>query len=419
MLIEFKVANYRSIKQEQTFSMVASKNRELADSNTFESGISNVRLLPSAAIYGPNASGKTNLLRALDTMQTIVSDSFARKQHRDYIPADSFKLDPKSLSKPTEFAVVFVAEGIRYQYGFSVTTRHIVNEWLFAFPEKRPQRWFSRTREKNGYKWEFSASLKGEKKLWQKSTRDDALFLSTAVQLNSKQLQPVYDWFKNTLRLVGIGGLSPGFSASLCEEGDKEVILDFLNKADLGIDNIYVKKAPVGLKELPQDMSDELKQEILKVIKKEVVYEIKTVHKDSSGKDVVFDITHGESAGTRKIFTLAGPFLDSLQKGYVVCIDELHDNLHPELVKFLIGLFNNRETNPGNAQLIFTTHETSMLNQKILRRDQIWFCEKDDEQATRLYPLTDFSPRKDVVNLESAYLSGRYGALPYIPRLQI
>ena len=414
MLIEFKVANYRSVKDEQTLSLVASKNKELADSNTFGSGVSDARLLHSAAIYGPNASGKTNLLLALDTVQRIVTESSLEKRPGDDLPVEPFRLDPKSRAKPTEFEVFFISDGVRYQYGFSATDKYIADEWLFAFPEKRTQHWFSRTREKGEYQWEFGPSLKGEKKLWQKSTRDNALFLSTAVQLNSKQLQPVYNWFRNTLRLAGIGGWSPVFSASLCKTGGKEKIIDFLKKADLGIDDVHVKETPLDLKDFPQGMSDALKNEVVRIIERERKYEIKTVRKDSGGQDIVFDIECGESDGTRKIFSLSGPFLDSLEKGHVVCMDELHDNLHPDLVKFIVSLFNNKETNTGHAQLIFTTHETSMLNQRVLRRDQIWFCEKNEEQATVLYPLTDFSPRKNPPNLEAAYLSGRYGAVPYI-----
>jgi len=413
MLIEFKVANYRSVKDEQTLSLVASKNRELADSNTFGCGVSNDRLLHAAAIYGPNASGKTNLLTAITIMRAIVVESALEKHRGDNLPVEPFRLDPKSRVEPAEFEVSFISGGVRYQYGFSATKEYIADEWLFAFPEKRAQRWFSRTRKKGKYVWVFGASLKGEKRLWQKSTRDNALFLSTAVQLNSKQLQPVYDWFKDTLHLAGVGRWSPVFSAFFCKTGNEKRILDFLKKADLGIDDIHVKEASLDLKNLP-DMPDDLKKEVVKAFEREMKYDIRTVHKDSSGQDIEFDFGDDESDGTHKIFALAGPFLDSLQEGNVFCIDELHDNLHPDLVKFLVGLFNNKETNTGHAQLIFTTHETSMLNQKILRRDQIWFCEKNEEQATVLYPLTDFSPRKDVTNLEAAYLSGRYGAVPYI-----
>ena len=414
MLIEFRVANYWSIKEEQTLSLVASGGGELMDSHTFAANGFKNRLLRSAAVYGPNASGKTNLLLAFLSMKDIVKESALEGHRGDPFPVEPFKLDSRSRKAPTQFEVVFMVQGVRYQYGFSATETSVVSEWLFAFPEGRPQRWFERELGKNGhYKWKLGASLKGEKQLWQKSTRDNALFLSTAVQLNSQQLQPVYDWFNDTLRIIGVGGVSPGFSASFCKKYGSEKVVDFLKKADLGIHNLRVKQETFGPESLPEDMPDSVKQ-VVKTMKGGKVYEIKTVHKSSTGDLVEFDLDQ-ESSGTRKVFSLAGPFLESLQNGHVLCIDELHNSLHPEFVKFLVGLFNDNTTNTGNAQLIFTTHETSILNQKILRRDQIWFCEKDKNQATTVYPLTDFHPRKRVENLELAYLSGRYGALPCTP----
>ena len=291
-----------------------------------------------------------------------------------------------------------------------------IEEWLYAFPRKRIQRWFKRTwnADEQKHDWGFGAFLTGEKTVWQKSTRDNALFLSTAVQLNSQQLQPIYDWFKETLHCIGPAGFSPDFSASLCEAGEKTQIPDFLNKADLGIDGVRVEKEEFNPQELTQDMPDTLKQAIIKEMGTKEFYNVKTIHLDSHGKSIEFDLEE-ESKGTKKMFSLAGPFLDSLASGYIVFVDELGSSLHPELVKFLVGLFNDKKTNPANAQLVFTTHETHMLDQTILRRDQVWFCEKDDTQATRVFPLTDFRPRKMRENLEAAYLSGRYGAVPYIP----
>jgi AAA15 family ATPase/GTPase len=140
---------------------------------------------------------------------------------------------------------------------------------------------------------------------------------------------------------------------------------------------------------------------------------IKTVHKTAQGKDILFDLDD-ESDGTRKIFSFAGPWIDTLRNGKVLFIDELHDSLHPHIVKFLVNLFHNTKTNPNNAQLVFTTHETSILDQDVFRRDQIWFCKKDREQTTEIYPLSDFSPRKGAENLEKSYLAGRYSALPVI-----
>ncbi len=426
MLIEFKVANFRSIKEMQTLSLVASKNKELMDSHTFDAQLSeqaSIKLLRSAAIYGPNAAGKTNLVRALKVMDTIVRTSALEKSRGDLLPVVPFKLHPESRRTPSTFEVMFLLDGVRYQYGFSATKERITEEWLYAFPRKRIQRWFKRTwnADEQKHDWDFGAFLTGEKTVWQKSTRDNALFLSTAVQLNSLQLQPVNDWFNTTLycsESFEILGLGPVFSASFCAEGgDKGKIVNFLSEADLGIDDVRVTKEIFNPKDLPQDMSDTVKQVLIREMENEELYNVKTIHRDSEGESVPFDL-EDESDGTRKIFALAGPFLDSLERGHVVFIDELPDNLHPALLKFLVGRFNNKKTNPGNAQLIFTTHETHMLDQTILRRDQIWFCEKDSTRATRIYPLTDFRPRKMRENLEAAYLSGRYGAVPYIPESQ-
>ncbi len=415
MLIQFSVTNFMSIKDEQVFSMVASKNKELIDSNTFDK--SGMKLLRAAAIYGPNAAGKTNLLLALDVMTRIVSRSASEKLRGELLPVAPFKLHPGSRNAPCKFEVMFIVEGIRYQYGFSATKEHITEEWLFVYPEKRPQRWFTRSRKQSKYEWKFGPSFTGEKKLWQTATRDNALFLSTAIQLNSQQLQPVYDWFKITLRYINATKLKPYFSVSLCMKATKEDILDFLNQADLDIKDIYVKeetlKETFGLETPPVWMPDDIKQILIKESEKEKIYRVGTIHQDIDGKPVALDMGD-ESDGTQKMFSLAGHWITSLKEGYVICFDELHDNLHPMLVRFLVRLFNNPETNPNNAQLIFTTHETNILSQEILRRDQIWFCEKDETQATQVFPLTDFSPRKGRENLESAYLSDRYGALPYV-----
>ena len=423
MLIEFNVSNFMSIKEKQTFSLVASKNQELMDSHTFDVRLSSVqssmKLLCAAAIYGPNAAGKTNLLEAIRVMRRIVLKSALEKSRGDTLPVVPFKLHQESRQTPTTFEVVFLVGGIRYQYGFAATVEQILDEWLYAFPRNRIQRWVERTWNANAAKhdWVFGGFLTGEKTVWQKSTRDNALLLSTAVQLNSQQLQPIYDWFKETLHCIGAGELMPDFSISLCEEGGHTRVPEFLNKADLGIDGVRIEKERFNPQELPQDMPDNFKQALIKEMEDEELYTIKTVHQSAEGEKIEFNLEE-ESKGTRKIFSLAGPFLDSLDNGYIVFIDELGGSLHPELVKFLVGLFNNKKTNPNNAQLVFTTHETYMLNQNILRRDQIWFCEKDKTRATRVFPLTDFRPRKGHENLESAYLSGRYGALPYVPEPQ-
>jgi AAA15 family ATPase/GTPase len=321
---------------------------------------------------------------------------------------------------PTEFEVIFIAEGVRYQYGFSATRVQIIEEWLIAYPKVRAQHWFARRwdEKKGEYQWEMGNALQGQKQLWQESTRSNALFLSTAVQLNSQQLQPIYDWFKSTLRTTSVTGLRPNFTASWCAEpASKARVLSFLRAADIDIQDVLVEKKVFDVNDLPDDLPDEVKAMIAKKMEGKELTELYTVHQDSTGKPIAFDFEE-ESDGTQKLFSFAGPWLDTLENGYVLFIDELHDNLHPKLVQFLVELFHSNETNPKNAQLVFTTHETSILNQEVFRRDQVWFCEKSDHRSTTLFPLTDFSPRKGRENLEMTYLAGRYGALPYVRKLK-
>jgi uncharacterized protein len=416
MLIEFSVGNFRSLNERQTLSLTKAKGEEMLGSNTFTTqATTEYHLLRCAAIYGPNAGGKSNFLLALNTMKRIVLESATTWQRGDKLPVTPFRLSQTTLDAPSEFEVMFIVDQVRYQYGFTATAERIQEEWLLAYPKGRPQRWFGRNwnEKTQRYDWELGNNLTGEKQVWQKSTRDNALFLSTAVQLNSEQLQPIYDWFKTTLRLANISGWDPGFSASLCEKSEKVQVMDFLRAADLNIEDILVEKEPFDVKALPDDMPEQLKVVIAGNMKDKQLINIRTVHKSIEGNSVTFDFKD-ESDGTQKLFAFAGPWIDSLAHGYVLFIDELHDNLHPRLVQFLVQLFHSSETNPNNAQLVFTTHETSILNQEVFRRDQIWFCEKDQQQATIMYPLTDFSPRKGRENLELAYLSGRYGALPYV-----
>lgn len=419
MLVEFSVGNWRSIKETQALSLVMAKGSELSEENGFApSAPATSPLLRSAAIYGPNAAGKSNLLRALRAMKRIVMES-AKWQHGDTIPVVPFRLNAETEKATTEFEATFVAEGVRYQYGFTATMQRIHEEWLFAYPNGRSQKWLGRAWNEttSEYEWEKCAALTGQKQLWQDSTRENALFLSTAVQLNCKQLQPAYDWFKKTLRMANVAGWTPSFTASLCKDADqRERIMEFLKAADFDIQSVLVESEKMSAKHLPDDMPEDLKSALLAQMSDNEVFDIKTVHQTSDGRSVSFEF-EDESDGTQKFFAFAGPWLDALKNGYVLAIDELHDNLHPKMVQFLVQLFHNADTNPKNAQLIFTTHETSILNQDVFRRDQIWFCEKDLSQASRLFPLTDFSPRKGRENLEANYLAGRYGALPYLRKL--
>lgn len=419
MLIELFVENFRSIRQRQQFSLIKSVNDDIRD-NAFTLDLpKNTSLLRSAAVYGANAAGKSNFILALGTMKKIVLTSAKDSQRGEKLPVKPFILSKETSNAPTEFEVVFVSQGVKYQYGFSLTKNRIEEEWLFASPKGRAQRWFIRAfDEKTGdYAWDFSTLFQGKKQVWKDATKSNSLFLSTAVMLNSEQLQPVYDWFQDTLKVAGIGGWGPSFTAELCEDKDqKKEVLKFLKSADLDIDDISLEQKTIDENFFSDEMPKEIKEALLADLKEKEFVDIKTVHNDQDGDPVPFDL-EDESDGTRKLFSFAGPWLDSLKNGRVLFIDELHDSLHPNMVKFLINLFNCKKTNPKNAQLVFTTHETSVLDQDVFRRDQIWFCEKTNSESS-LFPLTDFSPRKGTENLEKAYLSGRYGALPLVSNLE-
>ncbi len=417
MLIEFSVTNFKSIQATQTLSLVASPATELQEQNSFTTSENGVpRLLRSVAIYGPNASGKSNLLEAIDFMESFVTESSKEGQEGEPIDVKPFLFNTVNRTEPSEFEVLFLQEGVRYQYGFAVNCTRVTHEWLIAYPEGRPQRWFEREYDTaaNKESWYFGSKFKGHKTVLQETTRSNALFLSTAVQLNNEQLKPVYNWFHQKLRTIGVGGLGPTYSASFCKtEAGRKRILDLLNAADLSIADLKVEMMKFDLTDLPSDMPEPLKEVIRKELDGKETPEVTFLHTMSGSEELVALDPDDESVGTRKLFTLAGPWLDVLDNGHVLFVDELNNSMHPLMVRFLIGLINNPRINRKNAQLIFSTHDTSVLDNELLRRDQIWFTEKDAANATRLYPLSDFTPRKGEA-LEKGYLKGRYGALPYI-----
>ncbi len=415
MLIEFNVTNFRSILELQSLKMTANTASDLEE-NCFDPTVSGVpRLLRSAVIYGPNAAGKSNLIRAMDFMKRFVLTSAAERQEGEAIDATPFLFRSQSRSEASVFEVLFIENSIRYQYGFAVTGKRVAHEWLIAYPEGRSQRWFERDYDptNNEFHWYFGSKFIGNRKILKESTRGNALFLSTAVMLNNKQLKPVFKWFQQLEIITRAEHLFENFTARLCEvESGKRKIIDFLNTADLSIADILLEKSSVSYNDYWSDISVGSKTEIRKNRSPWGLHRVQFLHKsDESGELTPLDLAD-ESAGAQRLFTLAGPWLDILDHGRILLMDELDTSLHPFMVRFLIGLFHNPSINERNAQLVATTHDTSVLNRDIFRRDQVWFLEKDSRNTTCLYPLTDFSPRKTEV-LEKGYLQGRYGALPF------
>ncbi len=421
MVIEFSVTNFKSIHSKQTLSMVASSISELQEQNCFmtaEKGLP--PLLRSVVIYGPNASGKSNILEAMDFMENFVTESSKEGQEGEPINVKPFLFNTISRTEPSEFEVLFLQEGIRYQYGFAVNATRVTHEWLIAYPEGRPQRWFEReynsvTMQEN---WYFGSKFKGKKTLLQQATRSNALFLSTAVQLNNEQLKPVYSWFHQKLRTIPVTSLFSSYSTSMCKsDTGKKRVLELLNAADLSITDLKVEIKTFASSDVPSDMPEPLKEYLCKALDGKEQPEIKFLHTMGGSKELVPLELFEESVGTRKLFGLAGYWLNMIDKGRVLFVDELNNSMHPKMVRFLIGMINNPQTNKNNAQLIFSTHDTSLLDNELFRRDQIWFTEKDAANSTKLYPLSDFTPRKDEA-LEKGYLNGRYGAIPYIGEMR-
>jgi AAA15 family ATPase/GTPase len=414
MLIEFRVSNFRSLRDEQVFSMVASKDRTLEGTHTATTGIKAApKLLRSAVVYGANAGGKSNLIKALQFMRGVVTESATVIQPGQQFNVQPFRLDGKSSDRPTEFEVTFLVDGVRYQYGFSMTSQRIVSEYLLVYKASKPQRWFERNFDdetgKDGY--EFGPGLRGPKNVWEGATRPNALFLSMAVQLNSEALRPVFDWFANNLVIFNDQApLSPQVSIQKLRqaEGRKE-ICDFLTAADVSIADIAVvnRKLPdhaahfdlvAGHTEASSDETDERQLRF---------------HHTTEHGSAVFEIGD-ESSGTRNLLFLSGPVLDILDRGLTLVIDELDTSLHTLLVRELVNLFHRVERNQDSGQIIFTTHDTSLLDAPALfRRDQVWFVEKDRSQASSLVALSEFSPRKNEA-LERGYLMGRYGGVPFL-----
>ncbi len=421
MLIEFSVKNYRSFWESQTLSMVAGPTKELKEKNSFAPSVQELpKLLRSAVVYGPNGCGKSNLVKALGFMQDFVMLSAKESQEGEPIEQKHFLFNPDGSSQASEFEVVFIEGGTRYQYGFAATKNKVVHEWLLAYPGNRAQRWFERTYnpKKEKEEWYFGTKLTGQKKTWQKSTRSNALFLATAVQLNSEQLKPVFNWFQ---RLVVIGHgemIERGGTTKSCEDEDGCAdILQFLKSAGIEVDGITIKERKFDESLLPFPLPGELESFFQKELKGKPFKEVLFKRQLTDSEDFILFPLKEESDGTQKLFAYAALWLDLLKNGLVLVVDELDNSFHPHLVRYLLSLIHNSNKNTANGQLIFSTHDTSILDTKVLRRDQIWFMEKDDTQATQLYPLSDFRPRKHEA-LEKGYLQGRYGALPYIGEIK-
>ncbi len=424
MIIDFSVENFKSIKTEQTFSMLASDSKNDHPENTFPLEKEHkLSLLKTGLIYGANASGKSNLLLALQAFKDFVVDSTDLKLDNSIPYYQPFKLDKKYRDYPTTFDMEFVAnDGIRYRYTISFTQTEVILEELLFYPNKQEARLF---RRKKGESIKFGHHAKGRKKSIEQELLGNNLFLSKAANSNHEQFKDIYLYFKNNLDFfpTGLPGHKFDTSRTLRLQQNRES--DFSNRltnlliaADTGIHSLGMEEknteVPPGFPgPAPGEKREELPQKPFR--EGEPVAYHNTFDGETEGGVIGFQLFSDESDGTLKMYSLGGFIIPALEKGQTLLIDELDQSMHPHLCEYVVKLFNNPETNPHNAQLIATTHDTTLLNSDNLRRDQIWFISKN-HGASHLFSLDEFNKSEVRKNapFDKWYLDGRFGAIPKI-----
>lgn len=417
MLLEFSIGNYLSFKDIKTLSLIASPISEFKE-NTFDTD--HHTLLKGAVIYGSNASGKSNFIRAMSTMRRLVLHSFNQSSAKP-LNVTPFLLSTTTEKSPSHFEVVFQIVGNRYRYGFEVDNNKIVKEWLFETKKSAEKALF--IREGNGI--DVASSFKEGTDLESK-TRDNALFLAVVDQFNGPTSKRVMKWFKQFIAISGLRheDYQNVTFRMLGKENTAKSLADFYKQLDLGFTSISIDKKLFDSKELPEDTPGPLLELLVKDLEGKYRMVIKSLHKKFDGDnkpivDVEFDMRAQESAGTNKIFNISGPVFDVLHNGGVLVVDELDASLHPLMTLAICNLFNSANSNPNKAQLIFATHDSNLLSYGNYRRDQIYFIEKDQYGASDIYSLIEYREengskiRKDR-SFEKDYIEGRYGAIPYI-----
>lgn len=426
MLIEFRVTNFRSFRDEQRFGMVASSDRLLPDNLAHEPALK-WPLLRSAVIYGPNASGKSNLLLALHYMRQMVLYSTQRsidpeEQDLSRIPElRPFLFDAESRHVSSQFEISFIADGTRFEYGFRLNSRHIEHEWLFAYTSGRAQRWLERERQADGsYSWYFGPRLQGKKQEFADIAEPHMLCLSYGPLLKNAQLTQAYSWFKDQLRVISSQMSTAGLEHFTVRLAQKDPafhrrVVQLLSAADLRVHSFEAHEIAAEEDHILSHMPAEL-AELLRTMGTRRL-EVQLRHQVGNMPEPVALDIDDESLGTQRMFALAGPLIDALLNGRVLCVDELDDSLHPTLVRQIVALFHDPAINTRGAQLIFNTHDVTLLDVQLLRRDQIWLMDRDRRDASQLYSLSSYRPRNSE-SLMRGYLTGRYAGLPFVDSLR-
>ena len=413
MLIEFRVENHRSLRDEQALTFEAGRVGESSDPRPRRVDGHTEMILPAAVIYGPNASGKSNVLAALAFMREAIIHSHRRWEPEGGVPRTAFAWAGKRR-EPSMFEAALLLNKTKVEYGFSVDDEGVAEEWLYAWPNNRKQLWFER--EADIFK--FGEQLKGPNEPVRQVTRPNALFLSAAAQHAHPQLISLYSWFRGVFP-VNISSRSyPMYYRPFAQEVffSSDVEQRSLFSLDESEDTLaarirqLLRSADIGIVDIKRIVMEG--EHRGRAFRRQRILVQHQVGDDDSWLDL-----EEESGGTKALFRMAPSVVGALESGGLLLVDELEASLHPLIGLAIVKLFNCPKANPKNAQLLFTTHDTNLLGTTLgeppLRRDQIWFTEKDDDGASKLYPLTDFKPRKSE-NLERGYLQGRYGAIPFL-----
>lgn len=398
MVIQFTVENFLSFKEAATLSLTASALKERqtqADDIVFGLTGTSLSLLKSAVIYGANASGKSNLIKAFDFFKWFVINSSKGVQSGENIRVESFRLNRKTAQEPSYFEAIFAAGQTQYRYGFEADKKRVYREWLYQKSNKRKAKeveWF--LRDGDGYELHPKFAV-GKEVVAKKMVRDNALLLSVAGQFNDRVAAEIMGWLADTTIITGSNDESTWETAAaqIDNPAMKRRIVEFARFADLGIDDI--RKVENTVVSFHQQYDEQGK----------------------ATQTITFPFRKNESEGTIKYFSLAYPIIDALDHGKRLVIDEFDSKMHPLLTCRIIGLFNSKETNPRNAQLIFTTHDTNLLNTNLFRRDQIWFTQKDSLGASELYSLAEYKVRNSAP-FEKEYLMGKYGGIPVVGQFE-
>lgn len=418
MIEEFSFGNFWSFKDIQTLNMAAAKiksNNSLLDANNVFPVKDELSLLKSKAIYGANASGKSNVLRALAAFIRIIKDSV--KEDRALLLIDSFKLSTETMDKPTFFQLIFRIEKTRYRYGFEANDESIKSEWLFSTPNKREQSLFIRENDKIV---EINQTHFEEGILYQKLFKNsqDQIFTEKSLFLTHLASTGIGKLSKKIIKSItsisiisGLGhqGMYGIAGDSLSDTVKKKFILSLLKKADLGIDDL----------ETVEINNDDLSENIYDIVERDfkkgkIIVSRRTKYNADFQSEGERNFSFGtqESEGTIKMFELSPFIYRSLKEGAPLIIDEFDSRFHPLLTRKIVELYNSSENK--NAQLIFVTHDTNLLSSELLRRDQIDFVEKDRYGASHLYTLVEIKGVRNKPSFEKDYIQGKYGAIPFL-----